>query len=216
MNKLIKLKRGRLWYPPTKSLYAFLDRVKNLNMPKNIAILGCADGNYVVPAVKKGFKVLAIDIDSTALYGGVVRIGNNDINIIGLNKKLWKIGLHKNVKIINSNYLKYKPKKSFAGVIVSEGLHYEANYAYSLEEIITKIKSYVSIGGLIFLEHLHLSKRNSNTDRFLTSSRLAGNFKFPKWKITSNKIKTYLESPNLRNKKRHKIIIGRLHAQRLK
>lgn len=215
-NKLSKIKEGNLWYPPTKSLYDFLDRVKSSGLPMNLAVLGCADGNYVLPAVQKGFDVLAIEIDKIALYGGVSKIGRKNVEVLGLRKKLENIRKQDKVKIINQSYLEYTPKSTFSGVIVSEGLHYEANANYSLKEIVKKIQTYVSVNGLIMVEHLHFSEKNNDPKRYLTSSQLAAFFDKTKWKVTSNKKKTYLEEANLRINRVHKVIIGRLYAKRLK
>jgi hypothetical protein len=175
-NKPNTIKKGNLWYPPTRSLYKFLNKVKNLKLPNELAVLGCADGNYVLPAVKRGFEVLAIDIDKTALYGGFSKIGDNTIKVMGLKNKLESINMRDKVKIVNQSYLEYEPNTSFSGVIVSEGLHYEVNKNYSLEEIIKKTQRYVNVGGLIMLEHLHFSKKNNDPIKYLTSEQLASFF----------------------------------------
>lgn len=210
------IKKGNLWYPPTKSLYSFLTRVERLELPKTFAVLGCADGNYVVPAARRGFEVLAIDIDTVALYGGRANIGGKDLEIIGMKKKLERLGLEEKVNIVRQSYLDYQPETTFSGVIVSESTHYQANSRYSLDERIAKIQSYLSIGGLFLLEYLHLSDRNSDLERFFTSKSLKSYFKPPQWKLISNKIKVYLEEPNIRNNSVHEINLGRLYSQKIK
>jgi len=157
-----------------------------------------------------------MDIDKVALYGGVSKIGGENVEVMGLKKKLENIRKQDKVKIVNQSYLNYEPEFTFSGVIVSEGLHYEANINYSLEEIVKKIQTYVSVGGLIMVEHLHFSEKNNDPKRYLTSSQLAAFFDKTKWKVTSNKKKTYLEEANLRINRIHEVIIGRLYAQKLK
>lgn len=215
-NRIDRIKKGNLWYPPTKSLYVFLDKIEQSGLPKTLAVLGCADGNYVVPAVKRGFKVLAIDIDEIALYGGDTFINNKKVKIIGMEKKLERLGLEKMVTIIKGSYLEYKTNLTYSGVIASESTHYEANSKYAPEEIMDIIKNYVSIEGLLLFEHIHYSQRNNDSKLYLTSGKLKSFFRLPCWKINSSKKKTYLEEPNIRKDKIHEIILGRLHAQRMR
>lgn len=213
-KKISRIKKGNLWYPPTKSLYTFLTRLESLGLPKTLAVLGCADGNYVIPAARRGFEVLAIDIDRIALYGGKTNFGGKDLEILGLKKKLKRFGLEKNVKIVNESYFEYEKSQTYSGVITSESTHYQINSKHTLEKRLEIIESYVSVGGLLLFEYLHLSNRNSDPKRFLTSGQLDLFFKSPKWKIISNKNKTYVEEPNPRINEVHEIILGRLYAKR--
>lgn len=217
-ERISQIREGNLWYPPTKSLYAFLTQVERLGLglPKTLAVLGCADGNYVIPAAKRGFDVLAIDIDKIALYGGRTNIGGQDLEIVGMKRKLERLGLEDRVTIVDQSYLDYQPQTTYSGVIVSESTHYEANSEHSLDEIMVKVQSYVSVGGLFFFEHLHLSQKNSDPERYLTSERLSSYFKPPEWRLISNRNKVYLEEANIRINRVHEVVLGRLHAQRIK
>lgn len=216
MKKISHIKKGNLWYPPTKSIYSYLTHIEKLGLPKTLAVLGCADGNYVIPAARRGFKVLAIDIDKIALYGGQTCINGHQINIVGMRKKLIRLGLEKSVTIVDQSYLEYQPEMTYSGVITSESTHYEINTSkYSLIEMIDKIKSYVSVNGILLFEHLHLCPRNSNPKRYFTLDSLNSLFKNPQWKIISNKNKIYSEEPNIRTNEFHQTILGRLYAVKI-
>src|SRR5262245_20787117 len=56
----------------------------------DLAVLGCADGKFVLPAARLGFRVLAIDIDEIALYGGPKPGVGGTVTMPGLVARLGK------------------------------------------------------------------------------------------------------------------------------
>ncbi len=207
------MKTKSIWGKPTKNFFNFLNKIKKTKLPKTICILGCADGRYVIPAAKKGFDVLAIDNDVISIYGGNCTVDGKIINICGLKKRVIDENLEEKITIIKDDFIKYNSKTKYSGVFTSGSIHYENNFKYSLKKIIFNIKKYVSINGILYFEYIHKSQYDNNPKKhFITSNQIKDLFKYPKWKILSNKKKKYVELSNPRVNKKHSIIWGRLYA----
>jgi hypothetical protein len=180
-----------------------------------LAILGCSDGTYVLPAARRGFEVLALDIDQVSLYGGMTKVGQEVTQVMGLEERLNREGLLDRVTIINEDYVTHTPGSLYSGVFTSGSVHYQENAKHSLADIIKSIQAYVAPRGILDLEYIHLSERNNNPDRYyLTRDEVTQYFQTNEWRVTSNKRKTYMEDPNPRNPEVHTITWGRLYAER--
>src|SRR5258705_13831045 len=61
-----------LWGKPPSRYYALLRRAESSKRGgrPHLAVLGCSDGKFVLPAARRGFTVMALDVDEIALYGG--------------------------------------------------------------------------------------------------------------------------------------------------
>lgn len=213
-KNIYRLKTSSIWGHPPRRFFRFLDIVNKEKLPKTLCVLGCSDGRYVIPAAKRGFKVLAIDIDKTAICGGNMLINNKKVSVSGLMKRLKEEGVEKYVKVVNEDFIKYNTSDTFSSVFTSGSIQYAENNRYSIETIINKIKSYVSIGGILLLEYIHKPDTINSSTRYLTANQIELFFKKPEWTITSNKVKKYVELPNPRNPSIHKIVWGRLYATR--
>ncbi len=212
-----KLKTSSIWPAPSQRFFRFLKKVEERNLPKTLAVLGCSDGNYVLPAAMRGFEVLAVDTDKIALYGGIIPLYRNDVEVMGLTNRLAIEGLENLVTVVCGDYISYNPRKSFSGVFTSGSLHYQDNSRYSLSQIINSIQSYVAPEGLLVMEYIHPSNENNDHLRhFVTGKQIASLFPETEWRLTSNKKRRYTEDPNPRNLNIHDIVWGRLYAQKLK
>lgn len=213
-----RLKTSGIWTHPRREYLRFLERIEKKGLPRNLAVLGCADGNYVLTAAKRGFNVLAIDTDPVALYGGAVFINGDSVETLGLEKRLNIEGLVSNVMMVREDFIRYSPQTEFSGVFTSGTIHYQDNSQFPLDQIISSIQAYVARGGLLAIEYIHPTKdENNDPERyFLTERQIARYFMDPYWRITSNKKKRYLEGPNSRNPREHNITWGKLYAERLR
>ncbi len=214
-GKNLRLKSKSVWgYPPGR-FFKFLNRVQKKKLPKTLCILGCSDGTYVLPAAKRGFKVLAIDIDKTAIYGGKIRIANQTVVMEGLLDRLKKDRLERYVEVVNEDFMRYDVKKTYSDVFSSGLIHYRENEKYPKSLIIDKIKSFVSPGGILLLEYIHRSDTANDPKRyFFTKTEMSSFFSDSVFEVTSHKVKSYIEPPNPRNYRIHKITWGRLYAIR--
>jgi len=205
-----------IWETPNKRYRIFLNREEE-GLALNLCILGAADGNYVIPAVKMGFKVLAVENDPIAIYGGRVIKGDMEFYTSGLIKHIEKNGANKLATVVDGDYITYNNNRPFSGVFTSGSIHYQNNSNHSLQRIIKSIQNYVAIRGLLLLEYIYRSPENNNPKRhFVTSKQINSFFHKSDWKVTSNKKKVYIEKPNSRNNDIHRIVWGRLYATRNK
>lgn len=212
------LKTSGIWTPPPREYFRFLERIEKKGLPRNLAVLGCADGNYVLAAARRGFNVLALDADQVALYGGTISAYGENVEVLGLEKRLKIEGLESNAQMVCDDFISYNPKTEFSGVFTSGSIHYQGNSRIPLDQIISSIQGYVVKGGLLVIEYIHPTKEENNDPKrhFLTQRQIARYFMDPYWRITSNKKKRYLEDPNPRNPRAHNITWGKLYAERLK
>jgi len=105
-GKNLKLKSKSVWGYPPRRFFKFLDRLRKKKLPKTLCILGCSDGTYVLPAAKRGFKVLAIDIDKIAIYGGKIIIAAQTVVVKGLVDRLKEDRLERYVEVVNGDFMK--------------------------------------------------------------------------------------------------------------
>jgi hypothetical protein len=212
-----KLKTTSVWGGIPPRFFRFLDMITEKGMPKTLCVIGCSDGRYVIPAAKRGFRVRAIDIDMKAIFGGIQTIKEKNITMEGLFTRIYKEGVSNLIEVVPRDFMKDKCKKRYSGVFTSGSIHYRENEQYSPQSLINKIKSYVSLGGILLLEYIHRSESRKDPFRYyFTKGEMENLFRDNRFKITSHKVKRYLESPNPRNPLIHEIEWARLYATRLK
>ena len=65
------MKTKSLWGAPPKRLYKFINLVnKRPEDMRHVCVIGASDGKFVLPMLRKGLNVTAIEIDSVAINGG--------------------------------------------------------------------------------------------------------------------------------------------------
>jgi len=208
------LKTESIWGKPNRSFYNFLRLIKNTELPKTFCVLGCSDGKFVLPAARKGFEVLAIDIDKISLYGGNINLFGESVQNIGMERRLEIEGLKERVKIVNGSFLEYDPKDGYSGVFTSGSIHYAENSHIPLDVVINKMKSFVSRSGLLFQEYIHTSESDNDPNRhFLDKEKMETFFVEPEWSIIKHRKKRYTESPNPRVNYEHTIVWGSMIAR---
>lgn len=210
------LKTQSVWgYPPSR-FFQFLKQIEEKGLPKTLAVLGCSDGRYVIPAAKRKFEVLAVDIDETALFGEVSNNISGKVKIGGLVDRIQQEDVVDQVTVVSQDFLTYNPTIAFSGVFTSGSIHYVENTKYTLAYIVDKIKGYVSNNGILLLEYIVPSISDNDPNKhFVSSAEMAKHFCSPEWKIISNKRKTYIEESNPRTQHVHSISWGRLYATKV-
>jgi len=210
-NPIMKTKSD-LWTSPNARFFRYLKMIEKTGLPKEICILGCSDGNYVLPAARRGFLVTAVDIDEVAIEGGYAKIGNKKIMVEGLKNRIKKHNLQVPVEVIKGNFMDLLSDKTFSGVFSSGLMHYSQNNEYGIEKMINKMKSLVSVGGILLIEHI-VKENTDGYSRYISPGDL-NRFFGQDWFIKSHKTKKYYEAPNPRNPNYHNIIWARLYAIR--
>lgn len=211
----------KLWGTPPIRIYKYL-RLVTTNFPtdkiKKMCFLGASDGTDVLPAARKGFVVTAIDIDKTALYGGIINISGKKTIVEGLNNKVVEAGLVNKIKIVNSDFVTYKHKEQFEAVFTSGSIQYRYNTKYSLQHIIGSIKSYVAPEGFLLLEYMLPYKTGDKKKRYLiTKNQMVSFFDSKEWLIISHRTSPpHFESGHPGDERPHYHVWCRLLCKRRK
>lgn len=211
-------KTASLWGKPPSRYYRFLKRVESAiaKRPLRIAILGCSDGKFVLPAARRGHSVFAIDFDTIALNGGTKIGPDGQIRMLGLRKRLMLEGLVKRVTVVEGDFITYNPPKKFHAVLTSGSVQYSRNLRYSIQEIIEKLKHHVMNGGYIYIDYmLPLEKKHLGRENFPNRHEWQRFFPKESWRMINNRVLPPLfEAAHVDNPVDHYHHWGHLCAQR--
>lgn len=199
------MKTKSLWGFPPSRFYRFLKRVEDSFESKslNICILGCSDGKFVLPAARKGHKVLAIDIDTIAIFGGEKVGPEGKVFMEGLMSRLKKEELSPFVKVANSDFMEYQFRGTFHAVFTSGAINYSYNLKHRIETIIEKIKFLVRFNGFLYFDYMLPFEEIHNTRKnYFKKGELVNYFNDGNWAIIYDKVipplleKAHVDNPH--------------------
>lgn len=149
------MKTASLWGPPPSRFYSFLRVVSGrFGAGARLAILGCADGKFVLPAVRSGFSVMASDMDGVALYGGSKPgPGGEPVWMPGLVARLKAEGLQDAVEVRHGDFTTGSPDQ-FDAVFTSGAIQYSANSGRSAEQLMQTVLAYVGPKGFLYADYM--------------------------------------------------------------
>jgi hypothetical protein len=185
------MKTKSLWGNPPSRYYAFLRRVElGFGLKKlALSVLGCSDGKFVLPAARKGYYVLALDIDEKAIFGGEKIGPNGPIYMEGLFSRVKKERLEQRVKIVCEDFVKYKTSEKFHAVWTSGAINYSYNLKNNVSDILERVKSYVLPNGYIYFDYmLPLETPHFSRENYFPKGELVKHFKKDKWDIIYDRI----------------------------
>lgn len=173
------MKTSSCWGKPPARIYRFIEEINStIGRNASVAIIGCSDGKFVFPFLRKGFEVTAIDFDKTALYGGtkikpLVRnkitplhyshsetkiqykeIPTQKINIHGLKKRAELEGLLSHLRILELDFYAEPPKETYDVLFTSCSLQYKSNRTIPIASIMQILKSHVRNGGYLYMDYM--------------------------------------------------------------
>ncbi|AUG78797.1 hypothetical protein CFP65_4030 [Kitasatospora sp. MMS16-BH015] len=151
------MKTSSLWGTPQSRYYRLLQRIEEntpAGQPPTMAVIGCADGKYVLPAARRGFKVWAIDIDEVALFGGYKKDLTGEVLMPGLASRVKAEGLEDLVEVVHGDFMAAPPQQKFDAVFTSGALQYSNNLEHSLEQMVTEVGACVKPGGLLYIDYM--------------------------------------------------------------
>lgn len=150
------MKTASLWGTPSSRYYRFLRRVKESSGKENptLAVLGCADGKYVIPAARLGFEVWAIDVDEVALFGGYKQDASGEVHMPGLAARVEAEKLGDLVEVVHGDFMESPPGRKFDSVFTSGALQYSNNTEYTLEQMVDAVGDCVRPGGLLYIDYM--------------------------------------------------------------
>lgn len=122
---------------------------------RRLAVLGCADGKFVLPAARRNYAVLAIDVDQVALFGGTKEDQSGTVHIPGLVSRLVSEGLDKGVTVRCGDFVALRPEYGlFPAVHTSGSIQYSLNLPRTAGEILKAALGYVAPGGFFYIDYM--------------------------------------------------------------
>lgn len=152
-----RIRTKSLWGEPPSRFYRLLNRTEALfdrTQSLRIAILGCADGKFVLPAARRGHFVLAIDVDSVALFGGEKPGIGGKVWMPGLVSRLEQERLRSQVRVVHGDFARDAPIRLSHLVFTSGAVQYSRNTSNPMRVMVERMKSYVTRGGLLYVDYM--------------------------------------------------------------
>jgi hypothetical protein len=121
-----------------------------------VAVVGASDGKFVLPLAAAGYRVIAIERDPQALYGGKVHLpGAVSTHAMGLLDRLKLEQLHDRVQIVDQDFLDAEPLGTVCEAVwTSCSWHYSANHHRPLADFITRMQLLIGANGLFGAEFM--------------------------------------------------------------
>jgi len=161
-------KTNSIWEGTKTFFPIFLDRLNNIHTSGNACVIGAADGKFVIPLAKIGWKVTAIELDAVSLFGGKVELPNGSTyNLPGLQKRLTEENINNFVEIINENFISTNLLKQYKAIFTSCSWHYSLNHKVPLKDYISKMQSIVARNGIFCAEYMMpCEKKHFNIEHY--------------------------------------------------
>lgn len=123
--------------------------------PAEVCVVGASDGKFVIPLARRGWRVIAIEMDTVAIDGGLVEFPEKGLMpIAGLAKRLELEGLQEGVEIIRDDFLTCTLPPPCAAVFTSCSWHYSHNHMNPLAVFIKRMQAIVAQHGLFAAEYM--------------------------------------------------------------
>ncbi|MET7934657.1 class I SAM-dependent methyltransferase [Streptomyces sp. NPDC005322] len=184
-------KTRSLWGPAPSRFYRLLERVEQAvpDRTPRIAVLGCSDGKFVLPAARRGFDVIAIDIDDVALHGGTTKTADGEpIEMPGLAWRLKVERLEHKVEIVHGDLAEVALTPCDL-IFVSGALQYSYNLRHTMANMVSHIQSTVSPGGFLYIEYmLPVKEAHKELENYPLASEWPDFFNNSEWTVLSNHV----------------------------
>ncbi len=115
-----------------------------------VCIVGAADGKFVLPLARRGVRVVAIETDSTQVYGGFTE----GMCVEGLLVRLQREHLTPLVEIFSEDFMRMSTQIRCRAIFTSCSWHYPQNLTTSLGEFIGKMQRALLPAGLFAAEYM--------------------------------------------------------------
>lgn len=184
------VRTASLWGTPPSRYYQLLRRVEADKRERlAVAIVGCSDGKFVLPAARRGHSVVAIDVDGTALFGGVKMGPEGETLMPGLVRRLEAEQLTGHVEVIHADFVEVNFQRQFDLILTSGALQYSRNMSHSMEIMVTKLQVLVGCEGYFYADYmLPLAAEHVGRDNYADRSRWSTFFLTNDWKVHYNRV----------------------------
>jgi hypothetical protein len=209
------IKTKSIWGKPPSRLYLFIHLIVKTEV-QNVCIVGCSDGKFVMPFLRKGYRVFGYDIDKIALYGGekkvplkramisrqkyspsawkitLPEIPSQVVVIDGLKKRAEKEKLSNSLSFFEQDFYHNPPLETFDVVFTSCSMQYENNRDIPITKIIEILQNHVNKNGFLYMDYMMpLEDRHTwKAEHFLRSGQMEQYFSTG-WDILSLKEMRY-------------------------
>ena len=203
----------------TKTFFPlFLDRLdRHFGAPGRACIVGAADGKFVLPLLRQGWEVVAIEDDLTALHGGMAELpGGKSSRIPGLLGRLRDEGILSGVEIVEADFLTCELPLSCDAAFTSCSWHYSKNHRVPVSVFIRKMQAIVRARGIFCAEYMMpQEERHHNVEHYLAEGALR-EFFGNEWSVVDEfYTEPFLEKAHIGNLNDHSHRMGFLLAVRL-
>ena len=182
---------------------------QELGRDYRVCIIGCSDGKFVFPFIRRGHRVTAFEIDNVALDGGhkvfpqkrskvekliyttaavapkYQPVATERQTIPGLIKRLEMEKFVDLVNIRRQDFYRSNLTDTFDLVFTSCSIQYKSNRDISLEKIMIKLKQVVDIGGYLYMDYM-MPLQDDHTfksELFLRTGQVKSFFSNSHWEI---------------------------------
>lgn len=210
------------------TFYTLLNYIKeNDGENLNVCEIGCLDGKYTIPFLKRGHSVDAYEMNMIYLYGGhvqypIIKDDNNVIlqrrTIYGAEDRINIEDLHEKVNLCSNNFFKYN-NKQYDVIYSKRALHRDEYADISMKDKILALQNAVKEGGIMYLEYLiYLDDNNTeqlDPNQYLKQGEMQKYFS-KGWDILSivEDRKSIVEKPHIGNPTFHQHRVGMIKARK--
>lgn len=178
------------WGTPSSRYFRFLQRVERQlsNRAPSLTVVGCADGKFVLPAARRGWKVVAVDIDQKMTDGCEAdQALGIPSSVPGLVRRLEYEGLQQHVDVVRGDFMVVDLPRTDA-VWTSGALQYSNNIRYGIEALTDRLGELVPGGGLACIEYMLPDEdRLKGRPNCPTASWWVNSFPLRGWRVLSQR-----------------------------
>jgi SAM-dependent methyltransferase len=141
------------WGPPPSRFYQLLRRT-GVRPGMKVAVIGCSDGRFVLPLLRRRVQVTAIDVDAVALWGGPKMFPYGMHNIIGLAGRARCEELQRLVTIREIDLAMLEDDPTHDLVFTSGSLHYSRNHSTPVQCLVDRIVAQAKPGAFLYIDYM--------------------------------------------------------------
>jgi SAM-dependent methyltransferase len=143
------------WGEPSQPYLSFLDFVEGAVAGEPmLTVVGCADGKFVLPAARRGWRVRAIDIDARMIDGTRARpYCGLPRPVAGLRRRLSAERLTERVEVYHDDFMAVSLERSDA-LWTSGCLQYSCNLHHDIGALTDRLRRLLVPGGYAYIEYM--------------------------------------------------------------
>ena len=150
---------------------------------RTACVLGGSDGKFVLPLLRAGLDVTAVDVDETFLFGGSVPTPEGELAIRGLRARLAEEGLEHRCEIVVADYMTWRSRRTFDVVVTSGSWSMPGNHEHDLAGLVGRAQELTAPGGVLFADYLAALPPHQEGEHYPPAERVDGLFAAAPWDV---------------------------------